>query len=97
MTNYKYLVIEYSSDFEDPRECPDGTYSKIMTAREIFNYMDMDDCFPYDLTLNIWRINGIGEPLTECSFNGTWHDPSDPLKMSITGGGIEEIGYGTDH
>ena len=94
---HKYLVTMYTSEWIDPDECPDGTVSKIWTAREIFNYMDMDDCFPYDFEIDIWRINGIGEQLTECSFLGTWHDPSDPLKMVIIGGGIRETGYGTDH
>ena len=97
MKDYQYLVTMYSSDWEDPRECPDGTVSKVMTAAEIFNYMDMADCFPYDFEMDIWRINGIGSQLTECAFFGTWHDPADPLKMCIVGGGIRETGWGTDH
>ena len=86
----KYLVIRKWEDSEE-------TSAEIMTAAEIFNYMDMDDCFPCELYMDIYRINGIGIAPTECSFRGTWHDPSDPLKMVIVGGGISEVGYGTDH
>ena len=87
---YKYLVIRKWEDEEE-------TSAEIMTAAEIFNYMDMDDCFPCGLCMDIYRINGLWEAPTECSFRGTWHDPSDPLKMVIVGGGIREVGYGTDH
>ena len=89
---YKYLVIRHWED--DPL---DETSAEIMTAAQIFKYMDMDDCFPCRLEMDIYRINSVGEALTECSFRGTWHDPSDPLKMVIIGGGIRETGYGTDH
>lgn len=97
MKNAKFLVTQYSSDFIDPEICPDGTVSKIMTAAEIFRLMDMDECFPYDFQIDIWKINGIGEPLTACDFNGTWHDPSDPLKMEIVFDGGRVVGRGTDH
>ena len=96
MKKYKYLVTHYSSEFIDD-DCPDGTYSDIMTASQIFNHMDMDDCFPSDYQIDIYRLNGIGLAPSECSFHGTWHDPSDPLKMVIVGDGIREVGYGTDH
>lgn len=97
MENTKFLVMQYSSEFIDPDICPDGTVAKIMTANEIFKLMDMDECFPYDFQIHIWKINGIGEPLTACGFYGTWHDPSDPLKMVISFGGERVVGYGTDH
>ena len=92
MKTFKYHVVRHWED-----DAPDAVTSEIMTAAEIFRYMDMDDCFPCELQMDIWRINGIGEAMTECSFLGTWHDPSDPLKMVIVGDGIREIGYGIDH
>lgn len=72
-------------------------FAKVQSAAEIFRVMDMADCFPDGLEIDVWRINDVGEALTECSFLGKWHDPSDPLKMVIVGGGRREVGYGTDH
>ena len=92
MKDYKYLVLRHWED--DPE---DETSAEIMTANEIFKYMDMEDCFPCHLDLELWRINEIYQPLTACTFRGTWHDPSEPLKMVIVGDGIRETGYGTDH
>lgn len=92
MKEYKYLVVTHW-DSDKPGECN----QHIMTAAEIFRFMDMSDCFNDELSMDIWRINGVGMALTECSFRNTWHDPADPLKMAIVGGGIKEIGYGTDH
>ena len=71
--------------------------NKIMTAAQIFNMMDMSDCWPIDYTMDIWRIDGVGFQLAECGFRGKWHDPSDPLKMVINCNGTQEVGYGTDH
>ena len=84
----KFLVVAVSEDEE---------WSKIMTADEIFAMMDMSDCF--DIHINIWRINGFGEALTECCFLGTWcADMKDPLRMEIRADdGIVAVGYGTDH
>lgn len=70
-------------------------WSKIMTAAEIFEMMDMSDC--YDIDIDVWKINGWGQALTECCFLNCWHDPSDPLKMQIRWVGGMETGYGTDH
>ena len=92
MANYKYLVVNHYADDE-----PDDFSPVIMEAREIFNMMDMSDCFPSELELDIYRIEGIGLAPVECSFRGKWHDINDPLKMAIVGGGIREVGYGTDH
>lgn len=83
----RFLVIAIDDSGEE--------WTKIMTADEIFNLMDMADC--YGLSIDIWKINGFGEALTECSFLGCWHDGSDPLKMCIIGDGVKEVGYGTDH
>ena len=92
MKDYQYLVITH---WEDD---PEGeTTSRIMSAKQIFDMMDMEDCFPCRLEMDIWRINEIGEALTDCAFFGPWHDGEDPLKMCIVGDGIREIGYGTDH
>lgn len=73
----------------------DEEWSKVMTAPEIFNMMDMADC--YGLLIDVWKINGYGEALSDACFLGTWHDPSDPLKMELRWEGGREIGYGTDH
>lgn len=89
---YKYLVIRHWED--DEQEEPTA---EIMTASEIFTFMDMIDCFPCEVSMDIYRINGIGQAPTECTFRNCWHDPSDPLKMVIVGDGIREAGYGTDH
>lgn len=89
---YKYLVVKHWSDDE-----PEDFSSALMSAAEIFNEMDMSDCFPCELELGIYRIEGIGLAPVECSFRGKWHDSKDPLKMAIVGGGIREVGYGTDH
>ena len=97
MEKIKFLVNMYSEDFVDEEENPDGTVAKIMTAKEIFNYMDMSDCFPSEVIMDIWRINFVGEALSEWSFRGCWHDPSDPLKMVLFGDGMKIVGYGTDH
>lgn len=85
----RYLMVgEWETEGDDVR---------LMTADEIFRMMDMADCFPEEFHFDLWRVNGRGEALTECSFAGKWHDPSDPLKMVIVGGGEKEVGYGTDH
>ena len=92
MADYKYLVVSRYADEDDS-----AFDARIMTAAEIFNMMDMADCFPCEMEMDISRINGVGMQLTDCSFRGKWHDPKDPLKMVIVGGGIRETGYGTDH
>lgn len=71
-------------------------WSKIMTAREIFEHMNMSDC--YDIKMDIWKINGYGEALTECGFMGKWMFKGDPQRMEIRSDeGIEAVGYGTEH
>lgn len=90
----KYLVI-YKIDDELCKPV-------ISTASEIFNKMDMSDCYPITIA-RIWLIKGI--KLTECRFFGTWHNGKEPLRMEIramipaTPEQMEpfDIGYGTDH
>lgn len=86
MGEYKYLVIGITEGEE---------WSKVMSAAEIFNMMNTADC--YDIEIDVWRINGYGQALSECSFCGKWHDSKDPQKMVIIGDGIRETGYGTEH
>ena len=78
-------------------ECGDEHWARVMSAAEIFQMMDKEDCYPDELLIDVWRIEGVGEALTECSFCGKWHDKSDPQKMVIIGGGQRETGYGTEH
>ena len=92
MKEYKYLVVTRWED--DPEDEEDA---RVMTAAEIFSMMDNADCFPCELLMDIWRINGYGEALSECQFLGPWHDGEDPLKMAIVCEGWREIGYATDH
>lgn len=70
---------------------------RIMTALEIFNLMDMDDC--YDIDIDIYEFTKFGEPPAHRKFLGTWHNFKDPLRMEITDddGNVLNVGYGTDH
>lgn len=71
---------------------------KIESAREIFNTMDLDDC--YDISINDIRMLDEEEFCEPCEFYGSWHDPSDPLRMEIRrkrDGEVVAVGYGTDH
>ena len=87
MITDKFLVVATDDSDEE--------WAKVMSARQIFELMDMSDC--YGIQIDVWKINGWGQALTECVFYGCWHDPKDPLKMRIFGDGVDEIGYGTDH
>lgn len=74
----------------------DEEFASLMTAKEIFDMMDMDDC--YQVRIEIWRLDGIGSEPEKCGFCGTWHDWKDPLKMKIVcNGETLEVGWGTDH
>lgn len=88
MSEYKYLVVGCMGDEE---------FSRIMTAQEIFRMMGHEDDYPEGISIELYRINGYGEALTDCSFVGKWHDHKDPLKMAIVGGGIREVGYAEEH
>lgn len=85
---HTYLVI-YIIDGE--------AYAHLETGSQICDKMDMDDCYDIEVA-NIWLIDGT--ELIECQFNGTWHDPKHPLRMTITDKATEEeydVFYGTDH
>ena len=87
--NHKYMVIY---------ECEGEIYEpKIVTASQIFNEMDMSDC--YDISVR--RLTLVdGAELFECHFHGKWHDAKDPLKMKIDNaatGEVYDIGYGFHH
>ena len=76
----------------------DGTPSPhIETGSQICDRMDMADCYDIHI-VNLQLINGT--ELIACRFYGTWHDPSEPLKMRITNRYTDEeydVFYGTDH
>lgn len=94
-------------------EVEDHIFAVIETAREIFNKMDMDDCYDIRILGLTWlkeyddpqdfRIYGY----PACEFRGTWccRNPEtgkiDPLRMEISEitGDCEvlDVGYGTDH
>ena len=75
----------------------DEYFHKIENAWEIFDRMDMADC--YDIS--IVRIMLLdNENITECVFRGVWHDDVEHLKMQIEDketGEVYDVGYGTDH
>lgn len=90
----KYLVIyEIDGELSEP---------SIETASDIFQKMDMSDCYPVSIA-SLYLIDGIN--FVKCRFQGTWHNPKDPLKMQIkvvcpaTKEMMEplDVGYGTDH
>lgn len=87
----KYLV---SGVYEN-----DDCFSRIMSAQEIFNMMDKEDCF--GVSISVWRINGCWEAPVECQFLGKWvaGGAKDPQRMEIRSydRGIEAVGYGTEH
>lgn len=89
----KYLVNIYQ-DFGDGAT----ETSKIMNAAEIFDMMDMSDCYPGIFCIDVWKINGYGCALEECQFQGK-HLNRDPQMMRIVGynSGVLDVGYGTDH
>ena len=85
---HKYYVV-YSTDGE--------YFSVIETGRQIFDRMDMDDC--YDIHIN--RLLLINKTrLVPCEFYGTRHNWDDALRMEIrrrSNGKVLDVGYGSDH
>ena len=74
------------------------TEPSIETATEIFEKMDMSDCYEIEIT-HIYLLLP-GKPPVECIFRGTWYYWDDPLRMEIVDketGDIYSVGYGTDH
>jgi len=93
-------------------EIEDHIFAVIETAREIFNKMDMADCYNIRVIVLEWLCEYdcpgdyklYGYP--ECEFKGTWscRNPEtnriDPLRMEIRRvdtGEVLDVGYGTDH
>lgn len=85
----RYLV--YFSFDNEPNE------PVIISSYDLFDRMDLDDCYP----IRIEALYFIGEREPEpCTFHGSWHDFNDPLKMTITKdstGETLDVGYGSDH
>ena len=84
----KYIVHE---------KCDDGMLVTIKSAREIFDMMDMADCYPIEIEL--WELTEFGEAPVHRRFRGTWHNLKDPLLMAITDddGNVLATGHGSDH
>lgn len=79
-------------------EMEDDVFATIETARQIFDKMDMDDCYNiHILDIRIFDVDEFCEP---CVFYGSWHNFDDPLRMEIRrkrDNEVVAIGYGTDH
>lgn len=75
------------------------TSPHITTANEIFDKMDMDDCYDVSVKYLYW-LKEKPFKLIPCKFYGTWHRFKDPLLMEIVRtdtGETMSFGYGTDH
>ena len=68
---------------------------KVMSASEIFDMMDMADC--YDIQIVIWKFDDFGKEPKRCEFLGVWSNAKDPLRMVIVCENKVWVGYGTDH
>lgn len=92
MKHNQYIVTIKTHYFDEE------AFTTIMTAPEIFNRMDMDDCTgEYISDLRIIKPYNKNN-LARAEFHGTWHDFKDPLLMTITvRGKVVDSGYGTDH
>ena len=80
-------------------EDSEGEFTMIMTASEIFNRMDMDDCTGERIPA-IYRLRpNTKRKLQKVYFYGAWHNWKSPLLMSIhdSKGRTLDYGYGTDH
>ena len=91
----KYLVIySYDDEIGEP---------EITTGREIFQTMEMDDCYP----VHIEKLLLIdGKEIHECKFYDTWcctdreTGKIDPLRMEIrrmADGILLDSGYAPEH
>ena len=84
-----YLVIE-DIDGED--------ISRITTAKEIFEYMDMSDCYPYPVKMDIYALDAYGFSPRTCYFYGKGTFKGDPQRMRIMcDGKAIETGWGKEH
>ena len=89
----KFLVV-YEYDIDEGEGSP-----VIETSNQIFNKMDMDDCYPIRVKYLYWLKEKPFE-LIPCEFYGTWHKFKDPLLMEIVRSDTGETvvcGHGTDH
>lgn len=84
------FLVQILNDFEDQ------AYVCMKTSQEIISRIDMSDCCPEQLA--IYRITKFNE-VEKLTINDCWHNPKDPLYISITDnkGNIVFDGYGTDH
>lgn len=94
---HKYIVVyKIEGELCDP---------VIKTAKEIFETMDLRDCYNIEISdLKLFKyVNGV---YPNCEFYPTWccYDPEtgklDRLRMEIRNSESNEIldvGYGTDH
>ena len=92
-----YLVFLRMPDFMDTKKRYED-YCDIMTTWQIFDRMDIADCSDEEITAIYLLRPENKRKLVKAEFHGVWHEPRDPLKMSITVNGKEiDCGYGTDH
>jgi len=86
----KKFIVKY--------EMEDDVLVAVETATEIFDKMDMDDCYNIYITdIRQFDVDNFCEP---CEFHGTWYYWNDPLRMEIVrkkDGEVVAVGYGTDH
>ena len=99
MTRKNEYLVFIRDPYLDDEETGCDVFHKLMTAYEIFSRMDMDDCTNEEI-VEMYLVRDFSDKhrLLPAEFNGTWHDPKDPLKMTIEVDGIiTDLGYGTDH
>ena len=97
----EYLVFIKSPNMLEAidDETPCEVFHKLMTAREIFDRMDMSDCTDEEV-IEIYLVRDWSEKhrLLKAEFHGCWHNWDDPLLMEIEVDGIiTDSGHGTDH
>lgn len=90
------LITEETNLYLVQQLIDDEESCSIMTAGQIFDMMDLEDC--YDIRIDLFRIRGYSETPEECQFHGKWSDLRDPQKMWIScGGKILDKGWGREH
>lgn len=83
MKERKFLVQRIGEDYEDV---------SLMTASELINYIDMQDC--YSETFEIYEVTNFGY-VTPIRYVG-WR-PNCEISFATEDGEIVLTGYGTDH
>lgn len=103
-SDFKRWFTEKQSDPDDEPEqylvrvtSDSGSDVSLKTATWILNWLDMQDCYPPDLDIAVWKV-ADGAP-QEVTLYGAWHKPDDPLYMKgcLADGTVVFDGYGTDH